>query len=363
MNILVLNYEYPPLGGGGAAVTKPLCECLAREGHRVTVVTMGFGELPPREVVNGVTVERVKCWRTKQRVCHPWEQFSYCVRAWQHITRHLDPKSFDCIHCHFIIPTGLLALWLNRKYGLPYLLTAHGSDVIGHNKSRFALLYKLVSPGWKAIVNHAAAVTAPSRYLIDKIHETSPRLSVELVPNGIHTADYQPGIKEKIIITLTRLQESKGVQDLITACAGIDMKGWKVYLLGDGPYRSRLEELVRNYGLGDTIHFVGHVEGQTKLDYLSRAGGFFSGSRFEAFPVSVLEATLCGCNVIVSDIEPHRMLAGGEHIYSSQEELKAMLRELISTEPQVIRYSSGDFDWKSIYPQFVRLYERIVHGE
>ena len=40
MNILVLNYEYPPVGGGGATVTAQLCGRLASLGHGVDVITM-----------------------------------------------------------------------------------------------------------------------------------------------------------------------------------------------------------------------------------------------------------------------------------------------------------------------------------
>lgn len=49
MNILVLNYEYPPLGGGAAPVSRDISEQLAAAGNKVTVVTMGFKNLPYHE--------------------------------------------------------------------------------------------------------------------------------------------------------------------------------------------------------------------------------------------------------------------------------------------------------------------------
>lgn len=42
MRILVLNYEYPPLGGGAAPVSRDISIQLAKRGHDVTIVTMGF---------------------------------------------------------------------------------------------------------------------------------------------------------------------------------------------------------------------------------------------------------------------------------------------------------------------------------
>ncbi|HII00174.1 TPA: glycosyltransferase family 4 protein [Methanosarcinaceae archaeon] len=67
MKILMLNYEYPPLGGGGGNVTKALAEELVASGHSVDVVTMGFKGLKKVEVINGVNIYRLSCIRKKKR--------------------------------------------------------------------------------------------------------------------------------------------------------------------------------------------------------------------------------------------------------------------------------------------------------
>lgn len=363
MNILVLNYEYPPLGGGGAAVTKELCEKLSEHGYTIDVITMGFPGLPSLERDKNITIHRVKCWRSKQRVCHPWEQLSYCINAYFYICKKIDIKKYDFIHSHFIIPTGLLTLWLKKKYGIQYMLTAHGSDVIGHNKARFSLLYKIITPGWKKIIKNAKVVTAPSEYLVNKIHETLPGADIKLVPNGIKLELYAPAQKEKSLITLTRLQESKGVQDLITACAELDLCGWEINILGDGPYRGELEKLVKDKNLQNSIFFRGHVEGAERMRFLSQAGGFFSGSRFEAFPLSVLEASLCGCDIIASDIEPHVLLAGKTHTYGNQDQMRCMLKELFEKEPGAIDYHNEKYDWENICLMYEELFRDIKNEQ
>lgn len=360
MNILLLNYEYPPLGGGGAIVTKELCQELDKHGNHVEVITMGFNGLPNKEQHGNIIIHRVKCWRRKQRVCHPWEQLSYCIRAYLYIRKNIDIKKYHFIHCHFIIPTGLLAMWVKKKYGIEYIVTAHGSDVIGHNNARFSTLYKVITPLWKKILKNAYAVTAPSEYLVDKIHKTTLNIPVELIPNGINTCEYIPKTKIKSIITLTRLQESKGVQDLIEVCSTLDMQGWEINILGDGPYRSSLEELVEKKKMKDIVHFKGHVEGEEKMQYLSEAGCFFSGSRFESFSVSVLEASLCGCNIIASAITPHINLVGKDHIYKNADELRNMIINVISNEPKALYYGNEKYDWENIYNLYDKQYRKIM---
>lgn len=362
MNILVLNYEYPPIGGGGAAVSSELCQELVKRGNNVEVVTMRYADLPQNEVKDGVRIHRIKCWRKSDRVCHPWEQLTYCLNAYTYILRNISITDVDVIHCHFIIPTGLLGMWLKKKTGKKLVLTAHGSDVLGHNNSRFGFAYKLVRPLWVKILKNADVITAPSSYLFQKIKDNYSECNCKLVPNGIHVRNYSIGPKKRSIITLCRLQKSKGIQQLIEACSVIPMNGWEVNILGDGPYRKELEKMVLDNGLGSKIHFRGHLIGEEKKKYLSEAAVFFSGSQFEAFPISVLEATLSGCNVIASNIEPHVMLVGEAHVYCSFEELVEKLSYAISCDTKWYTYGNEKFDWENVCKQYVDLFAESTNA-
>lgn len=51
MRVLMLNYEYPPLGGGGAAVCRDLSEMLVKYGDEVSVVTMSYKGLAKEKIV------------------------------------------------------------------------------------------------------------------------------------------------------------------------------------------------------------------------------------------------------------------------------------------------------------------------
>ena len=111
MRILMLNYEYPPLGGGASPVTKSLSEELVKLGHSVDVVTMGFKGLKRKEEINGVTVYRVPSIRKEQGVCQTHEMLSYCYSAWRFLPKLLKENEYDINHTHFIIPTGV-STWI-----------------------------------------------------------------------------------------------------------------------------------------------------------------------------------------------------------------------------------------------------------
>ena len=98
----------------------------------------------------------------------PWEQYSYILAAKRFLKLHLKTHRYDACHTHFVIPTGQIALWVKEKFDIPYIITAHGSDVEGHNDKPYIKgLHRILRPAWKAIVREAYAVAAPSNYLLD----------------------------------------------------------------------------------------------------------------------------------------------------------------------------------------------------
>lgn len=360
MKILMLNYEYPPIGGGGSTVCKDLAEMLVKSGNEVTVVTMAFKGLAKTEKCNGVNIHRVSCWRSKKSVCHPWEQMTYCLSAFRYITKKLDMYQYDVIHCHFIIPTGLLALWLHRNYGIRYAVTAHGSDVLGHNNMRFKYLYAAVKPLWISILKNASVITVPSQYLVDKIHETLYNINCTVIPNGIFSDLYKAGVRTKSIVVVARLQKSKGIQDLIEVCSQIDMTGWTVNVLGDGPFRNELERLIDKYNLREKVFLRGYIRGEEYKRYLSEASICFSGSWFESFSLSMLEAMASQNIIIASDIAPHRQLLPADCIYHSREELVEKLKQSMKRRDFVREYDINKYEWSSIVHQYLKIYEQLV---
>ena len=197
MKILVLNYEYPPIGGGASPVAADLSRHLAVRGHEVCVVTMAYKDLPKHEIVDGVEVHRVKCLRTKAFVCYPWEQMTYLIAARLFLRKHLKTHAYDVVHSHFIFPTGLLGVWLKKRYGLPFVSTAHGSDVEGYNQNRFRFLHKMLRKPWKKICAEASCVTAPSPFLQELIWKADQTVRCEIVPNGINTNTYRQGPRNR----------------------------------------------------------------------------------------------------------------------------------------------------------------------
>ena len=319
MNILVLNYEYPPLGGGAASVCRNLTEETAKAGHRVTVVTTGFRGLPDYEKTpDGVEIYRLDCGRKKQYASTPREQVAYILRAKSFLRGHLKQNAYDVCHAHFVIPTGPAALWAKKRFGLPYVLTAHGSDVEGYNrKAWIRAAHVFLRPFWRRIVRESHAAAAPSRWLMELMERRVHGARLVLLPNGLRPEKFrtEPGEKKNRILLMGRMQAAKNMQTVLAAVSLIPEEiwgDWHADLLGDGPYRSELERLAEELKITDRVSFRGWVENGSpeQLEYMRRASVCISASLFENCPMSVLETIAAGCSPLLSDIEGHRQLFG-----------------------------------------------------
>ncbi|MBK9982206.1 MAG: glycosyltransferase family 4 protein [Saprospiraceae bacterium] len=303
MRILVLTIEYPPLGGGASPMSHEINKNYVQRGHVVEVVTMSFKGLPDEEYVDGIHIHRVPCRRTQKHISYPLEHVSFILAARKFLKKYLHTHSFDVCHTHFIIPTGILARWMYKNYRIPFIITAHGSDVPGFNPDRFYLLHKISPPLIRSIVKWSSAIVVPSMYLSSLLKKVVIHSDSKIIhiPNGINTDYFVPGKKEKIIVSSGRLLERKGFHHLIEAVSPEDI-GYNVHICGDGPMMSQLKALASKSKT--PIIFHGWIDNRDELykSILSQATFYCLVSSNENASVSLMEAMSSGCVVITSDV-------------------------------------------------------------
>jgi len=365
MNILMLNYEYPPLGGGASPVTKSLSEELVKLGHSVDVVTMGFKGLKQKEEINGVNIYRAPSIRKEQGVCQTHEMFSYCLSAYRFLPKLLKENKYDINHTHFIIPTGVVSYLKRRK--IPYIITSHGSDVPNYNPDRFGLQHKLLKPLWNKIVKNAMCITTPTEYLKNLILDSCHYDKIKVIPNGIHPENFIPKKKDKKILVVSRLFERKGVQYVIDAMK--DIKDYELVICGDGPYKEQLEQQISKLN-NNNIHLLGYVsEERLKYEY-ETSSIFVLPSSAESFGLVLLEAMTSGCAIITTNTTGCPEVVGDSALLvrpKSLEDIRNALIKLINDEE--LRSELGvkarkrveeEFTWEKIAKQYVGVYKDVI---
>jgi glycosyltransferase involved in cell wall biosynthesis len=361
LRILVLNQDFPPMGGGAAPVSYEIAKGYAKLGHKVDVITMHYKGLPYFEKEDGINVYRVPCLRSKKEITHPWELLSYIHSAKKFLRTHMKTHSYDICHCHFIIPTGVIALWLKKNYSLPYIITAHGSDVPGYNPDRFNLMHRFTGPTLRNICKNAKMITSPSRYLANLIKKNIGDYKIKIIPNGINPNSFNPQKKKKIILSTGKLIPRKGFQYLIQAVSNEDL-GWELHICGDGPFRKELEDLAK--GSKTKIVFHGFLDNKSKeyQDLLGSASIYSLVSLNENASISLLEAMSAGCAVITSNVSGCPETLGDSGIIIDAENV-IVLQEAINkliTHPKLIKkYSNmarkrviNNFDWNNLFKKY-----------
>jgi glycosyltransferase involved in cell wall biosynthesis len=300
MRILMLSYEFPPLGGGGSRVVSGLSRELVRQGHEVDLVTMGFRGLPRQEAIDGVRVQRVPALRKQQAVCTAAEAASYVMNALRVTRRLVRQHQYDLVHAHFIFPDGLLAWLLRRSAGLPYVITAHGSDVPGYNPHRLKTAHQVLASLWRRVVHGAERVVCPSRALQTLALAQSADAALTVIPNGIDVDRFRTNQeRRKRILVVARMVERKGIQYLLQAVDGRFLD-YEVHLVGEGPYRSALEAQAKTTRA--TVKFWGWMDNRSPAlkELFETASIFVLPSEAENFPIALLEAMAAGLAIITT---------------------------------------------------------------
>jgi len=88
----MLNYEFPPLGGGSSSVSYEIGKRYVANGHDVDVVTMGFKNLPAEEEVDGMAVFRVPCLQRHVEITRLHELATYVHSAKRFLAKQMPQR-------------------------------------------------------------------------------------------------------------------------------------------------------------------------------------------------------------------------------------------------------------------------------
>jgi len=307
MKVLVLCYEYPPLGGGGGRVAQAIAEQLVKRGYEVRVQTAALGWRSKRETINGVDVFRTASLRRREDTCGIHEMGLYCVTSFLPTLHHIWKWKPDVVHAHFAVPTGLLAYAVHTITGVPYVLTAHLGDVPGGVPEQTDNLFRLINPIAQLIWKSAAACTAVSSF-VQKLAEAAYERKVIRILNGVEleqSATRNPNSElstPRHLVFVGRLSVQKNPVFLINILARLQNPSWKLTLVGDGPYMDEVRQRIATTKLREKITVTGWLDAVAVQRILRDADILVMPSLSEGLPVAGVEALKHGLAIVASDI-------------------------------------------------------------
>jgi len=310
MRLLLINYEYPPVGGGAANATQEIARSLLSIGHEPVVLTSGFGGLRGEIDEEGVTVVRAHSRRARRDSSSIAEMCSFIAHGVVTVRQIARAKAIDGIISFFSIPSGPIAWWASRGDRLPYLVSLRGGDVPG-TESSLAWIHKILAPVRRRVLRDARGIVANSEGL-RALANAADRLPVAVIPNGVDTTYYRPAIRQTPsseipfrFLFVGRFQPQKNLIWLFEQLAVFAAErpgGFSLDLMGDGPQGIELRKLSTKLGLDPFLKWHGWGTKPNVLERYQEADAIINPSLYEGMPNVLLEAMSCGVPVIASDV-------------------------------------------------------------
>jgi len=304
MKILVLCYEYPPVGGGGGRMAHNVASALVLRGHSVRVQTVRMPDLPAHEVRDGVEIFRTPGFRRRADFCTVPEMLGYLVTSFLPSLRHIREWKPDIVHAHFAVPTGALALACRLFTFVPYVLTAHLGDLPGGNPDQTGGLFRVLNPFILPIWKNASGISASSSFaagLASDAYDVHPRIILNGISmDGKVAAARQPSSPLELV-AIGRFNPQKNFPWLMQALGGCDFP-WRLSLIGDGSQRAEIEAAMRKACIDGCVNLMGWVSEGSMREVLGRTDVLLMPSTSEGNPVAAIEALKHGVAILGSNI-------------------------------------------------------------
>ena len=311
LRVLLLNYEFPPAGGGAGNATFQIARQLARLGVKVDVLT-GRTEKGDEDgvVLDGVRVWRVPSWRKGIHDCGLVGAYSWVAFAAFKRRKLIKRFGYDLEHYFFSLPTGLLSQLPFPRKPPPYIVSLRGSDVPHYDRFNRTLerIHGLLKPITRRIWRKAGAVVTVSEGLKEIARETAPKQPFGVILNGVDTNSFHPPARPRAarrgeplkVLCVSRLLERKGIQHLLQAIAEPKPLPLTLDVIGTGSYEREMKRRCTELGLDDRVSFVGFVRRDQLPEHYRRAELFALPSITEAFGNVFAEAMACELPVLAT---------------------------------------------------------------
>lgn len=200
----------------------------------------------------------------------------------------------------------------------------------------------LMMTGWrKTLLSTVDLFLSPSRFVKEKFVEVGfPEEKIAVLPNFL---DFEPletiREPEPYAIFIGRLSGEKGLFTLLKAFK--KFPDLELKIMGEGPIGKELKSFAASSKM-QNIEFTGFIDGEKKLDILSRARFLvFPSECYESFGYSIIESHACGVPVIAASIGGAKeLVAEGENGFLFEpgkvDDLEAKISQMLSMDKQTL---------------------------
>ncbi len=381
MNILLLNYEYPPLGGGAGIVSQHLANEFISNGHRVTVLTTWFAGEPEFHSENNLTVIRLRSKRKHTYESNPTEMFSWMQYARNYFKEHKNEYKFDICLANFTLPGGAVAAYLKKKWKLPYVILSHGHDIPWFSPKQMFFWHLLCYPVIRFLLfdsSNNILLTNQLKGKADKFIGHNKASKNNVIPNGLLSFNLRKGFEanDKIVHALFvgRLVEQKDPLTVIKSFRRLQSQGIPIHLkiIGDGILKNEIEDYITKHQIKN-IEVLGKISHSSVMEAYTKAHLIIAPSREEAMSLSILEAISCGLYIFATQVSGNKEVILEEvngnfveygNVDDISEKVTSFYHNKFLTNYQypelMMKFMMQNYSWKSTGEKYISVFNKAI---
>jgi glycosyltransferase involved in cell wall biosynthesis len=285
--------------GGVWTYALELCRALERRRVEVALATLG-APLDPGQAAEAAALPGLQVYESAFRLewmREPWEDVEAAGEWLLELERRTAPEVVHLNgYCHGHLPFAAPVMVVGHSCVLSWWRAVKGEAA----PAEWETYYDRVARGLRS----ADLVAAPTAAMLRALEDLyGPLQLTRVIPNGRRPELFPPRPKEPFVLGAGRLwDEAKNVGALARVAPCLS---WPVLVAGDGEHpeggRSRLENL----------RPLGRLSPPDLASWLGRAAVYALPARYEPFGLSILEAALAGCALVLGNVESLRELWDG----------------------------------------------------
>lgn len=311
LRVLMLNNEFPPLGGGTGTINENIIRQLAAVGDvQIDLVTSSLTK-QTYEVEH--YLPGVRCFKVpvnNKNIHHSTnrELLAYTWHALFLSTELIRQSPYDICLAFCTVPAGGVALGLWYMHHLPFLVRVSGPDIPGFEE-RYNLVTKLLVPFICLTWRKARRVIVKCTHEQAMVASVYSRARIMTIPNAVDLETFQPALSRRSqdetirLLCVARLIERKGQHHLLEAARLLEERGlrqFKIVLVGTGDAEAALKVRAHDLGVEGRVEFRGYVPRGHMPQVYATADVFALPSFNEGMSVATLEAMATGLPLVVT---------------------------------------------------------------
>ncbi len=307
----VIQSLSPLIGGGSMEVVCQMSKALTQAGHEVVIYCSDFKL--DQEYIDSLVGVKV-CPFYNIRLGRPGNEICFTPGMIHKLEKEV--QTFDIVHINeYISFPNTVACHYAKKYGIPYVLQAHGGipRIMGRKwvNQMFDMLF-----GYRMLKGASKVIAVSSVEAEDYRQIGVDQSKIVMIPNGLDIEFFnnlpplgqfkeRNNIRDKrLVLFLGRIDKGKGLGFLVESFVELTKEVEDAVLILAGPdagYEKELRALIKTKNCHDRIRFTGYIGGQEKLSAYVDADVLVYPSIIEVFGLVPFEAIMCSTPAIVTD--------------------------------------------------------------